>query len=503
MPKFSDRLKHAWNAFMNKDPTIETYGNIGAGYSFKPDKLYLRPSSEKSIINTIINRISIDCASINIKHVRLDHQDRYLETIDSKFNGCLTVEANIDQTGRALLEDVVTSLLDEGVTAVVPIDTTLNPKTSSYDILSMRTGKIVQWYPEHVQIRLYNERNGQKQEVILPKKQVAIIENPFYQIMNSPNSTFQRLKRKLALLDSVDEQNASKKLNMVIQLPYTIKNELRRAEAEKRRVDMEKQLAESKYGVAYLDSTEKLTQINRAIDSGLLEQVKYLTDEVLSQLGMTTEILNGTANSDTMTNYYNRVVEPIMTAICEEYTRKFLTKTARTQKQSVQFFRDPFKLVPVDKMADLADKFTRNEILTSNEVRQIVGMLPSQDPNADALRNKNISMSSDQEQLDINGNPIGPDMGAEEQVPPENTESPEALPPEEGTVQPVEEPQEATQQEPQRPQNGGENAEEFDEDPELEELIANLTEEQFNQLPEEDQQVILDYIQRKEAKQNA
>jgi hypothetical protein len=486
---------------MNKDPTIETYSQIGAGYSFKPDKLYIRPSSEKSIINTIITRFATDCASIDIRHVRLDQQDRYLETINSKFNNCLTTEANIDQTGRNLFHDAVMSMLDEGVVAVVPTDTSLNPKVGSYDILTMRTGKIVQWYPEYVQIRMYNQKTGQKQEVTLPKKQVAIIENPFYQIMNAPNSTMQRLKRKLALLDVVDEQNASKKLNMIIQLPYTIKNELKRAEAEKRRTDMEKQLAESQYGVAYLDGTEKITQLNRALDTGLLEQVQKLKEEVLSQLGITWEILNGTANSETMTNYYTRIIEPIMTAFCEEYVRKFLTQTARTQKQSVKFFRDPFKLVPVDKMADLADKFTRNEILTSNEVRQIVGMLPSQDPNADALRNKNISMASDQEQLDINGNPIGPDMGMEEELPPEGMESPEALPPEEGTVQPQEAPQ---QQEPLPPQNGGEIDEEgFEDDPELDEIIANLTEEQFNQLSEEDQQVILDYIQWKEAKQNA
>lgn len=459
MSKFSERLKHAWNAFMNKDPTIESYKDIGAGYGFKPDKLFIRPSSERSIINTIINRFAVDCASIDVKHVRLDSNNRYLETMDSKFNQCLSVEANIDQTGRALLEDIVMSMLDEGVVAVVPTDTTLNPKTSSYDILEMRTGKIIQWYPKHIQVRLYNELNGQKEDVILPKAQVAIIENPFYQIMNSPNSTMQRLKRKLSLLDTVDEQNASKKLNMVIQLPYTVRNELKKKEAEQRRSDMEKQLAESKYGVAYLDGTEKITQLNRSLDTGLLDQVKYLTEELLTQLGVTLEILNGTANSDTMTNYYNRIIEPIMTAICEEYIRKFLTKTARSQKQSVKFFRDPFKLVPVDKMADLADKFTRNEILTSNEVRQIVGMLPSQDPNADVLRNKNISASDEQlmDQVDINGNPVGPE-----------------------TVQ-----------------NGGQLQ---DEDPELDELINNMTEEDFKKLTEEDQQFILDYMKRKEAK---
>lgn len=492
MSNFTDRLKHAWNAFMNKDPTTEAtaYRDVGPGYGFKPDRLFIRPSSEKTLINTIINRISVDCASINVKHVRLDAQGRYQETIESKFNNCLTVEANVDQTGRKLLEDTVMSMLDEGVVAVVPTDTTLNPKTGSYDILEMRTGKIIQWYPKAVQVRVYNEANGQKQDVLLPKEQVAIIENPFYQIMNSPNSTMQRLKRKLSLLDTVDEQNASKKLNMVIQLPYTIHNELKKKEAEQRRSDMEKQLAESKYGVAYLDGTEKITQLNRSLDTGLQEEIKYLTDLLFTQLGITAEILNGTANSDTMTNYYNRLIEPIMTAITEEYVRKFLTKTARTQKQSVQFFRDPFKLVPVDKMADLADKFTRNEILTSNEVRQIVGMLPSQDPNADVLRNKNIS-ASDEElagQVDINGNPIETGMPVE-------------------GAEPVDEPygevpQPEMQAEPQETEQPP-NDDDFEDDPELDELIANLTEEEFNQLPEEEQQVILDYIKWKEAKQNA
>ena len=492
MGNFTDRLKHAWNAFMNKDPTSDAtaYRDVGAGYGLKPDRLFIRPSSEKSLINTVINRIAVDCASINVKHVRLDEQGRYQETIESKFNNCLTVEANVDQTGRKLLEDVVMSMLDEGVVAVVPTDTTINPKVGSYDILEMRVAKIIQWYPKHVQLRLYNEADGQKHDVLLPKAQVAIIENPFYQIMNAPSSTLQRLKRKLSLLDSVDEQNASKKLNMVIQLPYSIHNELKKKEAEQRRTDMEKQLAESKYGVAYLDGTEKITQLNRSLDTGLQDQIKYLYELLFSQLGITMEILNGTANSDTMTNYYNRLIEPIMTAITEEYVRKFLTKTARTQKQSVQFFRDPFKLVPVDKMADLADKFTRNEILTSNEVRQIVGMLPSQDPNADVLRNKNISASDEQiaGQVDINGNPVetGNSVEGAEPVAEPYGEAPQ---PE----------RQAAPQETEQPPND----KDFEDDPELDELIANLTEEEFNQLPEEEQQVILDYIKWKEAKQNA
>lgn len=478
MSNFSDRLKHAWNAFMNKDPTVERYSSeVGPGYGIKPDRMYLRPASEKSIINTIITRFSVDCASIDMRHVRLDEQGRFLETIDSKFNNCLSVEANVDQTGRALLQDIVASMLDEGVVAVVPTDTTSNPQNGSYDILEMRAGKIIQWYPKHVQVRLYNETTGLKEDLTLEKEQVAIIENPFYQIMNTPNSTMARLRRKMALLDVVDDQNASKKLNMIIQLPYIVRNETKRKEAEKRRAEMEKQLAESKYGVAYMDGTEKITQINRPLDTGLQEQIQNLQEMLLSQLGVTLEILNGTANSDTMTNYYNRIIEPIMTAIAEEFIRKFLTQTARTQRQSVQFFRDPFKLVPVDKMADLADKFTRNEILTSNEVRQIVGMLPSQDPSADELRNKNISASDEEQHLDINGNPIG--------------EAPEE---EQGLAQPM--PEQGSGAPPG--QNGGED---LDDDPELDELISSLTEEEFAQLPEDQQELILEYLEQKGGKQ--
>ena len=478
MSNFSDRLKHAWNAFMNKDPTVERYSSeVGPGYGIKPDRMYLRPASEKSIINTIITRFSVDCASIDMRHVRLDEQGRFLETIDSKFNNCLSVEANVDQTGRALLQDIVASMLDEGVVAVVPTDTTSNPQNGSYDILEMRVGKIIQWYPKHVQVRLYNETTGLKEDLTLEKEQVAIIENPFYQIMNTPNSTMARLRRKMALLDVVDDQNASKKLNMIIQLPYIVRNATKRKEAEKRRAEMEKQLAESKYGVAYMDGTEKITQINRPLDTGLQEQIQNLQEMLLSQLGVTLEILNGTANSDTMTNYYNRIIEPIMTAIAEEFIRKFLTQTARTQRQSVQFFRDPFKLVPVDKMADLADKFTRNEILTSNEVRQIVGMLPSQDPSADELRNKNISASDEEQHLDINGNPIG---GAPEG--------------EQGLAQPM--PEQGSGASPG--QNGGEDLED---DPELDELISSLTEEEFAQLPEDQQELILEYLEQKGGKQ--
>ena len=473
MSAFSDRLKNAWNAFMNKDPTIEKFTDIGPGYGIKPDRMYLRPASERSIINTIITRFSVDCSSINMRHVRLDEQGRFLELMDSKFNNCLTCEANVDQTGRALLQDIVASMLDEGVVAVVPTDTDHNPEKGSFDILEMRVGQIIQWYPKHVQVRLYDENDGMKKEITLEKENVAIIENPFYQIMNTPNSTMARLRRKMALLDTVDDQNASKKLNMIIQLPYPVKNETKRKEAKKRTVDMENQLAESKYGVAYIDGTEKITQINRPLDTGLQDQVKELTDLLLSQLGVTLEILNGTANSDTMTNYYNRIIEPIMTAIAEEFVRKFLTQTARTQRQSVQFFRDPFKLVPVDKMADLADKFTRNEILTSNEVRQIVGMLPSQDPSADELRNKNISASENEQHLDINGNPIGG--------------MPEG---ELGLAQPIPNGRQLPSEEPQ---NGGEMMD----DPELDELLSQLTEEQFAQLPEDQQELILEYLEQK------
>lgn len=528
MSNFSDRLKHAWNAFMNKDPTKENYtADVGPGYGVKPDRMYLRPASEKSIINTIITRFSVDCAAINMRHVRLDEQERYLETIDSGLNNCLSIEANVDQTGRALLQDVVASMLDEGVVAVVPTDTDRDPSKGSFEILELRTAKIIQWYPRHVQVRLYNESTGMKEDLVFAKSEVAIIENPFYQIMNTPNSTMARLRRKMALLDVVDDQNASKKLNMIIQLPYIVRNETKRKEAEKRRSDMEKQLAESKYGVAYMDGTEKITQINRPLDTGLQEQVKDLQDMLLSQLGVTMEILNGTATPDTMTNYYSRIIEPILTVVSEEFIRKFLTKTARTQRQSVQFFRDPFKLVPVDKMADLADKFTRNEILTSNEVRQIVGMLPSQDPSADELRNKNISEAAGEEHVDINGNPIpmGPEgvEGLAQEMPPEETPyegmpmdeiQPEEIPPEDIPVLDVDDMINSLTEEefnslPPDEQEviltyldkkENENFEEEDEDPELDEMINNLTEDEFQQLSPEEQNAILNYLAEKEKK---
>ena len=392
----SDRLKHSWNAFFNKDPTKE-YTDIGVSYNYRPDRIRLTRGNEKSIVTAVFNRIALDVAAIDIKHVRLDRDKRYLEDIDSGLNNCLTVEANIDQTSRAFQQDVVMSMLDEGCVAIVPVDTTVDPvRSGSYDIVSMRTGKIVQWYPEHVKVNVYNDKTGNREDIILPKKSVAIIENPLYAVINEPNSTMQRLVRKMALLDFTDERTASGKLDLIIQLPYIIKSEGRRQQAESRRKDIENQLAGSKYGIAYTDGTERITQLNRPVENNLMSQIEYLTSMLYSQLGLTSEILNGTATDAAMLNYYNRTVEPIVSAITDEMKRKFLTKTARTQNQSIKFFRDPFRLVPVLNLAEIADKFTRNEIMTSNEFRQIVGMKPSDDPNADELRNKNLNKSNDE-----------------------------------------------------------------------------------------------------------
>lgn len=392
----SDRLKHSWNAFFNKDPTKE-YTDIGVSYSYRPDRIRLTRGNEKSIVTAVFNRIALDVAAIDIKHVRLDRDKRYLEDIESGLNNCLTVEANIDQTSRAFQQDVVMSMLDEGCVAIVPVDTTTDPvRSGSYDIVSMRTGKIVQWYPEHVKVNVYNDKTGNREDIILPKKSVAIIENPLYAVINEPNSTMQRLVRKMALLDFTDERTASGKLDLIIQLPYIIKSEGRRQQAETRRKDIENQLAGSKYGIAYTDGTERITQLNRPVENNLMSQIEYLTSMLYSQLGLTSEILNGTATDAAMLNYYNRTVEPIVSAITDEMKRKFLTKTARTQNQSIKFFRDPFRLVPVLNLAEIADKFTRNEIMTSNEFRQIVGMKPSDDPNADELRNKNLNKSNDE-----------------------------------------------------------------------------------------------------------
>ena len=391
-----DRFQNAWNAFRNKDPSNGSYFSYGESSSIRPDRPRLVRGSERSIINSIMTRIAIDASSIDIKHVRLDENQRYVEDINSGLNNCLTLEANLDQTSRAFFQDVVTSMLDEGCVAVVPVDTNINPRnTDSYDILSLRTGKILEWYPKHVRVQVYNERTGRKEEIVVEKRTTAIIENPMYSVMNEYNSTMQRLIRKLALLDITDESTASGKMDLIIQLPYTIKTETRKAQAESRKKDIEMQLATSKYGIAYVDGTEKITQLNRSVENNLMKHVEYLTSMLYSQLGITAEVMNGTADEQTMLNYNNRTIEPILSAIVDEFKRKFLTKTARTQSQSIEYFRDPFRLVPVNNIAEIADKFTRNEIMTSNEIRQIVGMKPSKDPNADELRNKNLSQSKE------------------------------------------------------------------------------------------------------------
>lgn len=388
---FIDRLQHGWNAFMSRAPT-GSYYDIGQSYSYRPDRVVFTRGNERSIITSVYNRIALDVSAINIKHCRLDNNDRYMSVIDSGLNSCLNLEANIDQTGRAFIQDIVMSMLDEGCVAIVPVDTSIDPKkSSSYDILSMRTGKILDWYPEHVKVRLYNERTGNKEEIIVPKKTVAIIENPLYAVTNAPNSTMQRLIRKLSLLDVTDEKTASGKLDLIIQLPYVIKTEARRQQAEARRKDIEMQLAGSKYGIAYTDGTEKITQLNRSVENNLMSQIEYLTSMLYSQLGITQSILDGSADEKTMLNYHNRTIEPIVSAIVDEMKRKFLTKTARSQQQSILFFRDPFKLVPLNDIAEIGDKFTRNEIMTSNEIRQIIGMTPSNDPKADQLVNSNLN----------------------------------------------------------------------------------------------------------------
>lgn len=388
---FGSRLKHAWNVFRSRDPTAESM-DAGASYYNRPDRPRFTRGNERSITTSVLNRIALDASAIDILHVRLDKNGRFLEEINSGLNNCLKLSANTDQTGRAFKQDVVMSMLDEGCVAIVPTDTTMNPKvTDSYDIETMRVGKIIQWRPQHVQVRLYNEQTGKKEEIWLPKKMVAIVENPLYAVMNEPNSTMQRLIHKLGLLDITDEQTASGKLDLIIQLPYVIKTDARRQQAENRRKDIEMQLAGSKYGIAYTDGTEKITQLNRSLDNNLMKQVEYLTNQLYSQLGITQTILDGTADEKTMLNYYSRTIEPIVSAIADEMKRKFLTKTARTQNQSIEFFRNPFKLVPVNDIAEIADKFTRNEIMTSNEIRQIVGMKPSDDPKADELRNSNIA----------------------------------------------------------------------------------------------------------------
>ena len=396
-----DRIQHAYNAFLNRDPTDEfkyDYSTGSINY-YKPDRVRFSRGNERSIVTSVYNRIALDVSAINFVHARLDEDGRYTEELKSGLNECLSLSANIDQTGRAFLQDIVMSMLDEGCVAIVPVDTTIDPsKSTSFDINSMRTGKIIEWRPNHVKVKLYNDRTGQKEELLLPKKQVAIIENPLYAVINEPNSTMQRLIRKLNLLDAVDEQSGSGKLDLIIQLPYVIKSEARKQQAENRRKDIEMQLAGSKYGIAYTDGTEKITQLNRPVENNLMKQIEYLTSMLYSQLGITQAILDGTADERTMLNYYSRTIEPITSAIADEMERKFLTKTARTQGQSIVTFRDPFKLVPVNELAEMADKLTRNEIATSNEIRQIMGWKPSKDPEADELRNKNLNKSAEEMQ---------------------------------------------------------------------------------------------------------
>lgn len=393
---FGSRLKHAWNAFTGTDYT--TYQDVGPGYSSRPDRIRLTKGNERSIITSVYNRIALDVAALNVQHIRLDENGRFLSVIQDGLNTCLTVEANIDQTARAFIQDIVVSMLDEGCVAIVPVDTTYDPSvTGSYDIQTMRVGKILDWYPQHVRVRLYNERTGAKENILVPKSTVAIVENPLYAVVNEPNSTMQRLIRKLNLLDVIDEQSGSGKIDLIIQLPYVIKTEARRQQAENRRKDIEAQLSGTKYGIAYADGTERITQLNRSVNNNLMSQIEYLTSMLYSQLGITQSILDGTADEKTMLNYNNRTIEPIISAIVDEMKRKFLTKTARSQSQSISFFRDPFKLVPVNDIAEIADKFTRNEIMTSNEIRQVIGMKPSDDPRADELRNKNLSAPSESE----------------------------------------------------------------------------------------------------------
>lgn len=392
---FGSRLKHAWNAFFNRDPPVYRGGEVSYGY--RPDRVRFTRGNERTIVTPVINRIGIDCAAIKMVHARMDEDDRFLKEIDSGLNNCLNVEANIDQTGRAFIQDMVMSLMDEGCIAIVPVDTTSSPlMTNGYDIQSLRVGKVIEWYPDRVRIRLYNDQTGRQEEVTLPKSMVGIVENPLFAVMNEPNSTMQRLIRKLALLDVVDEQTSSGKLDLIIQLPYVIKTEARRKQAEERRKLVEDQLAGSKYGIAYTDGTERITQLNRSLDNNLMKQIEYLQNLLWSQLGITQAVMDGTADDKTILNYYNRTIEPIVSAIVLEMRRKFLTKTARSQHQSIVFFNDPFKLVPVAQLADVADKFRRNEILSSNELRQIVGYRPNDDPKSDELTNPNISQSKEQ-----------------------------------------------------------------------------------------------------------
>ena len=409
---FGSRLKHAWNAFTGN--VQMNYRDLGMSYSYRADRPRMSRGNERSIVTSVYNRIALDVAALNVQHVRLDENGRFLSVIDDGLNNCLTLEANVDQTARSFVQDVVISMFDEGSVAIVPVDTTTDPNVSgSYDIQSLRVGQILDWYPQYIRARVYNEQTGRKEDIVVPKSAVAIIENPLYAVINEPNSTMQRLIRKLNLLDVIDEQSGSGKLDLIIQLPYVIKTEARRQQAENRRKDIESQLSGSKYGIAYTDGTEHITQLNRSVNNNLMSQIEYLTSMLYSQLGITQSILDGTADEKTMLNYNNRTIEPIISAIVDEMKRKFLTKTARSQRQSISFFRDPFKLVPVNEIAEIADKFTRNEIMTSNEIRQVVGMKPSDDPRADELRNKNLSEPSGSDQQSEEA-PITADNSVEE-----------------------------------------------------------------------------------------
>lgn len=387
----TDRLQHAWNAFLNRDPTQYRPYEYGYSYTRRPDRATFTRGNERSIVTAVYNRIAMDVSAITINHVQLDKNGRFMEVKDSALNSCLNLAANKDQTGRAFIQDVVISMLDEGCVAIVPIDTDIDPEDGSYKIETMRTGKILEWYPDKIRVQVYNDRIGKREEIEVPKSVAVIIENPLYTVINEPNSTMQRLVRKLNLLDAIDEQSGSGKLDLIIQLPYVIKSETRRQQAENRRKDIEMQLSGSKYGIAYTDGTEHITQLNRPTENNLMKQIEYLTSMLYSQLGITQGVMDGTADEKVMLNYETRTIEPIISAIVDEIKRKFLTKTARSQHQSIMFFRDPFRLVPVNDLAEIADKFTRNEILTSNEVRQIIGMKPSEDPKADQLVNSNIS----------------------------------------------------------------------------------------------------------------
>lgn len=409
---FGSRLKHAWNAFTGNIQM--NYRDLGMSYSYRADRPRMSRGNERSIVTSVYNRIALDVAALNVQHVRLDENGRFLSVIDDGLNNCLTLEANVDQTARSFIQDVVISMFDEGSVAIVPVDTTTDPNVSgSYDIQSLRVGQILDWYPQYIRTRVYNEQTGRKEDIVVPKSAVAIIENPLYAVINEPNSTMQRLIRKLNLLDVIDEQSGSGKLDLIIQLPYVIKTEARRQQAENRRKDIESQLSGSKYGIAYTDGTEHITQLNRSVNNNLMSQIEYLTSMLYSQLGITQSILDGTADEKTMLNYNNRTIEPIISAIVDEMKRKFLTKTARSQRQSISFFRDPFKVVPVNEIAEIADKFTRNEIMTSNEIRQVVGMKPSDDPRADELRNKNLSEPSGSDQQSEEA-PITTDNSVEE-----------------------------------------------------------------------------------------